>query len=206
MRKLLLSITTILFAIQLQAQYCTPDLMGLPQHGITDIYFSQEAGAPFTVSSPMDDMYVNYTSDTVEIHPGCLYEVAAVISSTGGYIGGVFIDYDGNETFDIAPSEEQIMNTEQLFSDNWIQVPMTTPAGLTKARFMVNSSAGGSDLESSCVDFSDGNIEDYYVNIVSEPTEFIGVSNQEYEVEQDGNFYVLQFLTNSCWEIESSDP
>jgi hypothetical protein len=126
-------------------------------------------------SSGDDGGYADYTSRSTNLFRGQAYPLSLQLSTdpstTANWRWKVWIDYnqdgDFNDTLELVYSAGPI-STQTFTSTGIVGIPANVPAG--NARMRVALKWGSGDISNSCFSFNYGEVEDYCVNILDDPS------------------------------------
>lgn len=139
----------------------------------TTVLLDNGVAIPTFTNTTSNGTYTDYTNilPPFDIQFGLTYtvSVAQISTSASGSTAGraVYIDLNHNGSFDDAG--EKVFTTTSYAavatpSTGTFTIPMNTPTGLTRMRVVLNN---GNSAPPSCGTFSNGETEDYAVNIVT---------------------------------------
>ncbi|MXN90743.1 T9SS sorting signal type C domain-containing protein [Flavobacterium sp. Sd200] len=150
------------------AGYCVPTNTNSQDYYISSIT-TTGADVNFTNESGFSE-YTDYTEDfSVTTYPGASFAISAT-HPEGSYSYAVWIDWNGNFYFE---DSERIFVTSLLSSPaslGSISVPLTVQLGTYRMR--IRNSATAFPAITACGNMSNGEAEDYTINIVAAPSCF----------------------------------
>ena len=152
------------FSFQLNAQYC------IPTHDDNSDVFIHNFNLGDIVNRNSDTEsggYIFYEQITTALEIGRTYPLTASGKKIAGLSGdfGVWIDFDDNAVFTVNECVYQGPNSESISA--MIEIP-NNPSILGEKRMRVANIWATSYLN-PCLDYSNGETEDYIVNFVDTP-------------------------------------
>ncbi|MBO6655133.1 GEVED domain-containing protein, partial [Psychroserpens sp.] len=196
--KLLITLLAyLLFSSNLNAQYCNSFGNAL------DGYLTLNRLVEFnTINNPTnndDNDYSDFTSISTDIERGSTYDLTLNVNTDGGYTVHSFawIDWNQDDDFDDA-NEAYDLGT--AFNTNngplsLVPFPITVPDDAVLGPTRMRISTRWNQNPTSCGQNFDGEVEDYTVNILEDPTP--PVINPDLEVGACDDFKVILVLDES---------
>jgi hypothetical protein len=126
-------------------------------------------------SSSNDGGYANFTSRSTDLFLGHAYPLSLQLSTapspTANWRWKVWIDY--NQDGDFSDTLEMVYSAGPITTLNFnssgiVGVPANVPIGNTRMRVAMKWGTG--DISNSCFSYNYGEIEDYCINIMDDPT------------------------------------
>ena len=150
--------------------YCNAAASDASYEWISSVLFND-----LSSSSGDDGGYADYTSRSTDLFRGQAYPLNLALSTapapTANWRWKVWIDYnqdgDFNDTLELVYSAGPI-STQTFTSTGIVGIPANVPAG--NARMRVALKWGNGDISNSCFSFNYGEVEDYCVNILDDPS------------------------------------
>ena len=133
--------------------------------GANNKYIKQVALGSINNLTGSNNGYGNYISKSTNVTSGTTYSISLTPGNNGSTkYWRVWIDYNGDNDFDDAGELAGQKTGSQVVS-----ISFTVPAGITPISTRMRVTMSYNAYVTSCAIFSDGEVEDYTVNIITPP-------------------------------------
>ncbi len=156
------------YCLNLHASACTNGFINAVQIDSTSLRNRGTGCATGSATNPAYTSYAPSDSTTASLNAGSSYNLTVTNSSIGGI--GAWIDYNGDERFDTTEFirvKVSTAGTAGQAATVRFQVPVTAALGMTGMRIRNRRVATPGQTDACTQFFSDGETEDYMINILA---------------------------------------